>query len=79
MKAKRMGITEILRRIWPFSAKKIKILESGSKQPTQLIVELNLSLRHITVTKVPLGAATEVFESCCCCRCCGVLPVIQYG
>ena len=37
MKFKRMGITEILRRIWLFSANKIKIFESVSKQPTQLI------------------------------------------
>jgi hypothetical protein len=43
-----MGITEILRRIWLFSANKIKSSESvNSKQPTQLIVELNSSLRHI--------------------------------
>ena len=50
MKVKRMGITEILRRIWLFSANKIKKYESVSKQPTQLIVELNSSLRHIIVT-----------------------------
>ena len=47
MKVKRMGITEILRRIWLFSANKIKCSESFSKQPTQLIVELNSSLRQI--------------------------------
>ena len=41
MKVKRMGITEILRRIWLFSANKTKSSESFSKQPTQLIVELN--------------------------------------
>ena len=46
-----MGITEILRGIWLFSENKIKSSESGSKQPTQLIVELNSSLRHIIVTK----------------------------
>jgi hypothetical protein len=40
MKVKRMGITEILRRICLFSANKIKSSESFSKQPTQLIVEL---------------------------------------
>ena len=34
-----MGITEILRKIWIFSANKIKISESFSKQPTQLIIE----------------------------------------
>ena len=51
MKVKRMGITEILRRIWLFSANKIKSSESFSKQPTQLIVELNSSLQHVIVTK----------------------------
>ena len=40
----RMGITEILRRIWLFSSNKIKSSESVSKQPTQLIIELNSSL-----------------------------------
>ena len=44
MKVKRMGITEISRRIWLFSANKIKSSKSVSKQPTQLIVELNSSL-----------------------------------
>ena len=38
MKVKRVEITEILRRIWQFSASKIKSSESGSKQPTQLII-----------------------------------------
>ena len=38
MKVKRMGITKILRRIWLFSANKIKSSESFSKQPTQLII-----------------------------------------
>ena len=33
-----MGITEILRKIWLFSANKIKSSESFSKQPTQLII-----------------------------------------
>ena len=50
MKVNRMGITEILERIWLFSANKIKSSESFSKQPTQLIVKLNLSLRHIIFT-----------------------------
>ena len=45
-----MGITEILRRIWLFSASKMKSSESFSKQPIQRIVELNSSLRHIIVT-----------------------------
>ena len=51
MKVKRMGITEILKRIWLFSANKIKSFESFSKQPTQVIVEINSSMRHIIVTK----------------------------
>mgnify|MGYP001500140012 CR=1 FL=1 len=33
-----MGIKEILRSIWLFSASKIKSSESLSKQPTQLII-----------------------------------------
>ena len=33
-----MGITEILRRIWLFSANKIKSSEYFSKQPTQLSI-----------------------------------------
>ena len=49
MKVKRMGITEILRRIWLFSANKIKRV---GKQPTQLNVQLNSSLRHISVTNI---------------------------
>ena len=51
MKVKRMGITEILRRIW-LLANQIKSSESFSKQPTQLIVNLNSSLRHTIVTNV---------------------------
>ena len=51
MKVKRIGITEILRRICLHSANKIKSSESGSKQPTLLIVELNSSLWQIIVTK----------------------------
>ena len=46
MKVKRMGITEILRRIWLFSAIKIKSSESVSKQPTQLIIAAEI--RHIS-------------------------------
>ena len=41
---KRMGITEILRRIWLFSANKIKSSESVSKQPTQLIVAVEIKM-----------------------------------
>ena len=48
MKVKRMIIN--LGRIWLFSANKINSSESFSKQPTQFIVELNSSLRHIVVT-----------------------------
>ena len=50
MKVKRMGVTEILRRIWLFSANKIKSSESFRKQPTELIDDLNSSLWHIIVT-----------------------------
>jgi hypothetical protein len=46
MKVKKMGVTEILRRSWLFSANKIKSSESFSKQLTQLIVQLNSSLRQ---------------------------------
>ena len=45
MKVKRMGITEILRRTWLFSANKIKSSEYVSKQPTQLIIAAEI--RHI--------------------------------
>ena len=38
MKVKRMAIPEILRRIWLFSANKIKSSEPFTKQPTQLII-----------------------------------------
>ena len=38
MKRKRMEITEILRRIWLFSANKIENSEYFSKQQTQLII-----------------------------------------
>ena len=55
MKVKRMGIREILRRIWLFSAHKIKSSEFVSKLKTQLIIELNSSLQHIIVTKVIRG------------------------
>jgi hypothetical protein len=45
-----MEITEILRKIWLFSENKKKSSESFIKQPTQLIIELNSSLRYIFVT-----------------------------
>ena len=47
---KRVGITEISRRIWLFSAHNIKSSESVSQQPTQLIIKLNSSLWQIIVT-----------------------------
>ena len=50
MKVKRMGIKEILRRIWLFSTKRTKSADTISKEPTQLIVQLNSSLWHIIVT-----------------------------
>ena len=39
MKVKRMGITEILRRIWLFSASKVRIFESTVKVP--ILKEVN--------------------------------------
>merc|ERR1719400_600782 len=53
MKVKRIGITEILRRIWLFSANKIKSSEAFSKQPTQFIIKLNSSLRQIIDSHLP--------------------------
>ena len=44
MKVKRMGITEIVRSIWLFSTKKIIRSESVSKQPTQIIIAVEI--RH---------------------------------
>ena len=52
MNIRRMGITEFSRRVWLFSANKIKSSESFSKQPIQLMVQLNSSLRHIIVTQI---------------------------
>ena len=57
-----MGITEILRRIWLFSARKIKTSESFSKQPTQLIVELNLSLRQKLGTDIIIYIEERSFK-----------------
>ena len=75
MKVKRMGTTEILRRIWLFSANKIKGSESQSesvcKQPTQLIVELNSSLwqkidTHIICMYIrrPVPSTDQAIPSC---------------
>ena len=58
IKVKKMGITEILRRIWLFSANKIKKSEFVSKQPTQFIVELNSSLRQIIDSLVQTCSST---------------------
>ena len=62
MKFKRIGITEILGRIWPFSANKRKSSESFSKQQTQLIDKFTSSLRHMIVTNV-----SWVMEFLTCC------------
>ena len=73
-----MGITEILRRIWLFSAK-IKSSESFSNQPTQLIVKLNSSLRHIIVTKDRKHALTHFdsrHQDCNITRISGIFPSI---
>ena len=52
MKVKRIKRTEVLRRIRLFSANEIeKKYEFVSKQPTQLIIELNSLLRQIIDTK----------------------------
>ena len=54
MKVKRTEITDILKRIWLFSANETKSSESF-KKPTQLIAKLNSSLRHITVTQFTIN------------------------
>ena len=63
-----MGITEILRRIWLFSANKIKSSESFNKQPTQLIIKLNSSLRQLshleTLGLFNFSILMKVFEIC---------------
>ena len=46
MKGKRMGITEILRRIWLFSANKTKSSESFSKQPTHSRTQLIIAAHN---------------------------------
>ena len=51
MKVKRMGITEMLKRIWLFSTNKIKSSEYISKQSSQVKLELNSSLWKITVAQ----------------------------
>ena len=61
MKVKRLGITEILRSIWLFSANKIKSSKSGSKQPTQLIIAA-----HNCHTNWIYNARVQKFELTCC-------------
>ena len=56
------GIPELLRRIWLFSANKIKSSETISKQPTQLIFEPNSSLQHIIVTMASFGKVFRCFS-----------------
>ena len=56
---KRMGITETLRRIWLFSANKIKSSEYFSKQPTELIIA-----EHNCHTNSVAAAVTVVWPSC---------------
>ena len=51
--------------IWLFSANKIKRSEPFSEQPTQLIVELNSSLRHIIVTKLGYLARLNSIRNVC--------------
>jgi hypothetical protein len=46
-----MVITEILRRIWLFSANKIKSSEYLSKQPTQLIIAAHNSHNCLSLTQ----------------------------
>ena len=65
-----MGITEILRRIWLFSANKIES-ESFSKQPTQLIIAAHNCHTYFrlvfSVTCVIMqrnGAGLEMASSC---------------
>ena len=52
MKVNRMGITEIFRRIWLYVTNKIKSYKSVSKQPTELVSELNSSLQQKLGTQV---------------------------
>ena len=53
MKVKRMGITEILRRIWLFSANKIKRSEAVRKQPSQLNIVAHNCHKRLDISAVP--------------------------
>ena len=57
MKVKRMGITEILRRMWLFSANKIK----SSESVTLVNNQLNSSLRQKLDTNVYLILDTNLW------------------
>ena len=62
-----MEVTEILKNIWLFFANKMKSSESVSKQPTQLVIELNSLLRQKLGTFVRLTAEIAVstyFSKC---------------
>ena len=69
MKVKRTGIKEILRRVWLFSANKIKALNlltnNQLNSRTQLIVKLNSSLQHITVTLGSRHGQCSLFRKIC--------------
>ena len=62
-----MGITEILRWIWIFHTNKMKSSESFNKQPTQLIVQLNSSLRDTIVALVVVFCYSKIFLPVTCC------------
>ena len=61
-----MGNKEILKRIWLFSANKMKKSLNLLVPPTQLIVKLNSSLRHLIVTYVYKQSCfeTPIFLNC---------------
>ena len=63
-----MGITEILRRIWLFSANKMKSYESFSKQPTQLIVELNPSCIAVHNCQSGICVPPSISNKCSICE-----------
>ena len=67
MKGKRMGMIEILGGIWLFSANEMKMSETFSKEPTQVIVEIIFSLRHIIVTKCFYHWDTSTSGNFYCC------------
>ena len=62
MKVRIMGITEILRRIWQFSAKNTKNSESSSKKPTQLIIAVWLQRIIAIIDTVFLPPSSTVLK-----------------